>query len=157
MQDLVVVVNLNGSACRMMAQKLRAEHIYYRIVSSACAAEDIQRMGARGIVLAAGVSGEAADVPFLMDYLLTGLPMLCVGDSALSLCQTLGGELSEPVPQDGAMQIHLDASDALLDGMEDTDRYQPTARFMSLDGAQATPIATTDGGMLGFPASRRDV
>ncbi len=157
MQDLVVVVNLNGSACRMMAQKLRAEHFYCRIVSSACAAEDIQRMGARGIVLAAGVSGEAADVPFLMDYLQTGLPMLCVGDSALSLCQTLGGELSEPVPQDGAMQIHLDASDALLDGMEDTDRYQPTARFMSLDGAQATPIATTDGGMLGFHASRRDV
>ena len=146
MQDLVVVVNLNGSACRMMAQKLRAEHFYCRIVSSACAAEDIQRMGARGIVLAAGVSGEAADVPFLMDYLQTGLPMLCVGDSALSLCQT-----------DGAMQIHLDASDALLDGMEDTDRYQPTARFMSLDGAQATPIATTDGGMLGFHASRRDV
>lgn len=129
MQDLVVVVNLNGSACRMMAQKLRAEHFYCRIVSSACAAEDIQRMGARGIVLAAGVSGEAADVPFLMDYLQTGLPMLCVGDSALSLCQTLGGELSEPVPQDGAMQIHLDASDALLDGMEDTDRYQPTARL----------------------------
>ena len=157
MQDLVVVVNLNGSACRMMAQKLRAEHFYCRIVSSACAAEDIQRMGARGIVLAAGVSGEAADVPFLMDYLQTGLPMLCVGDSALSLCQTLGGELSEPVPQDGAMQIHLDASDALLYGMEDTDRYQPTARFMSLDGAQATPIATTDGGMLGFHASRRDV
>ena len=54
MQDLVVVVNLNGSACRMMAQKLRAEHFYCRIVSSACAAEDIQRMGARGIVLAAG-------------------------------------------------------------------------------------------------------
>ena len=50
MQDLVVVVNLNGSACRMMAQKLRAEHFYCRIVSSACAAEDIQRMGARGIV-----------------------------------------------------------------------------------------------------------
>ena len=71
MQDLVVVVNLNGSACRMMAQKLRAEHFYCRIVSSACAAEDIQRMGARGIVLAAGVSGEAADVPFLMDYLQT--------------------------------------------------------------------------------------
>lgn len=44
MQDLVVVVNLNGSACRMMAQKLRAEHFYCRIVSSACAAEDIQRM-----------------------------------------------------------------------------------------------------------------
>ena len=42
MQDLVVVVNLNGSACRMMAQKLRAEHFYCRIVSSACAAEDIQ-------------------------------------------------------------------------------------------------------------------
>ena len=56
MQDLVVVVNLNGSACRMMAQKLRAEHFYCRIVSSACAAEDIQRMGARGIVLAAGGS-----------------------------------------------------------------------------------------------------
>ena len=52
MQDLVVVVNLNGSACRMMAQKLRAEHFYCRIVSSACAAEDIQRMGARGIVQA---------------------------------------------------------------------------------------------------------
>ena len=80
-----------------------------------------------------------------------------MGDSALSLCQTLGGALSEPVPQDGAMQIHLDASDALLDGMEDTDRYQPTARFMSLDNAQAAPIATTDGGMLGFHASRRDV
>ena len=28
MQDLVVVVNLNGSACRMMAQKLRAETTY---------------------------------------------------------------------------------------------------------------------------------
>ena len=41
--------------------------------------------------------------------------------------------------------------------LEDTDRYQPTARFMSLDNAQATPIATTDGGMLGFHASRRDV
>ncbi len=41
--------------------------------------------------------------------------------------------------------------------MEDTDRYQPTARFMSLNDAQAAPIATTDGGMLGFHASRRDV
>ena len=143
MQDLVVVVNLNGSACRMMAQKLRAEHFYCRIVSSACAAEDIQRMGARGIVLAAGVSGEAADVPFLMDYLQTGLPMLCVGDSALSLCQTLGGELSEPVPQDGAMQIHLDASDALLDGMEDTDRYQPCAVS---GGSPPTRRDTTDAG-----------
>lgn len=44
MQDLVVVVNLNGSACRMMAQKLRAEHFTAGLCRPPGAAEDIQRM-----------------------------------------------------------------------------------------------------------------
>lgn len=157
MQDLVVVVNLNGAACRMVAQKLRAEHFYCRIVSANCAVEDIHRMHARGILLAAGVSGEPAEIPFLMDYLQTGLPMLCVGDSALTLCQTLGGTLLPPAAQEGAMQIQLDAADELLSGMEDTDRYQPQVRYMTISGEQAAPIATTEGGLLGFHARHREV
>lgn len=157
MQDLVVVVNLNTSACRMIAQKLRAEHFYCRIVSATCAAEDIQRMNARGILLAAGASGEAVDVPYMMDYLQTGLPMLCVGDAALTLCQRLGGELLPLTATEGTMQIHLDASDNLLTDIEDTDRYQPQLRCMSIAEEQAAPIATTEQGLLGFHARHRDV
>ncbi len=157
MQDMVVIVNLNASACRLMAQKLRAEHIYCRIVSSICTAEDIQHMGARGILLAADVSGEAESVPHLKDYLQTGLPMLCMGDSALTLCETLGGSLSTSVVSESTMQIHIDTQDVLLSGMDDTDRYQPTIRAMNLDASLAAPIATSDDGLLGFHANQRSV
>lgn len=156
MQDLLVVVNLDGAACRLMAQRLRAEHVYCRIVSASCAVEDIQRMEARGIILAAGSKGAPVQVPGMMSYLHTGLPMLCMGDAALTLCQTLGGKLTAPTEEGGILPFTFDATDRLLRDAEDADRYQSAGPFMAFPGTQATPVATVNGQILGFRASGRD-
>ena len=94
MQDYVVLLNLDDPTCHALARRLRADSIYCRIMPADAAADEVLASGARGMILATGCTGHAADIPLMMDYLQTGLPMLCLGDAALTLCLTLGGELS---------------------------------------------------------------
>ena len=156
MQDYMILVDLDTVICRSLARHLRAEHIFCRIVSRHVTADELLRAEPRGVLLATGCTGVAADVPFMMDYLQTGLPMLCTGDAALTLCQTLGGALSEPQPE-GLTALTLDGQDALLADLEGGEQYLPPHRCMLLTESQGDVCASTGAGAMGFRARQRDV
>ncbi|MBQ8201035.1 MAG: hypothetical protein IJZ74_04630 [Clostridia bacterium] len=157
MHDFVILISLDDTACRTMARRLRAEHIYCRIMPQSVTADEILQQGALGILLAAKSTGEPAEVPHMMDYLQSGLPMLCMGDAALTLCQTLGGTLAEQQQESGVVQVQFERGDKLFDQVEDGERFLPACRYLNLADGQGTPAAMTDAGLLGFRATQRDV
>ena len=135
MRDLVVLIELDGKACRSMARKLRAEHIYCRILPAHATAEDVQAQEARGIILAGADKGEPACVPCLDSLLATGLPMLAMGDGALSLAQQLGCTLGEKAADPGLFQVHFESAEALFADTTSGERYIPACRTITLSAA----------------------
>ena len=156
MRDLVVLIELDGKACRSMARKLRAEHIYCRILPAHATAEDVQAQEARGIILAGADRGEAACVPYLDSLLATGLPMLAMCDGALSLAQQLGCTLGEKAAEPGLFQVRFESAEALFADTTSGERYIPACRTITLSAA-CHPIAQTDEGILGFRAAGKSV
>ena len=119
MRDFVILIDLDDSVSRTMARRLRAEHIYCRVIPATVTAESILNQDVRGILVAAASTGIPAELPYLRAYLQTGLPMLCMGDAALTLCEMLGGTLSERPLPGGVDQVGFDRSNAIFDGIED--------------------------------------
>lgn len=157
MRDFVILINADNAVSRTMARRLRAEHIYCRVMPVGTTAEAMLNQDVRGILVAAASTGLPVELPHLLDYLQSGLPMLCMGDAALTLCELLGGELSDRPLPGGVEQVHFDPSNAIFSGMEDGERYLQACRYMSLPQDQAIPAAVTDDGMLGFRVIQRDV
>lgn len=156
MQDFVVLLNLDDPTCHALARRLRADSIYCRIMPASATADEVLASEARGVILATGCTGQAADISLMMDYLQTGLPMLCLGDAALTLCQTLGGELS-PEADSGIATVTFDHEDGLFEGVEDGERYLPTRRTMVFTEVQGDACASADGQVIGIHARQRDV
>lgn len=92
MRDMVALVELNGACCRSIARKLRAEHIYCKILPASATAADVAAQEPLGVILAGGDSGVPYLVPEGAGWLDTGLPLLAMGDAALGLCMSLGGQ-----------------------------------------------------------------
>ena len=118
MQDFVVLINLDNGVCHALARQLRAESIYCRILPGDISADALLASQARGVILAAPATGCPAHVPQMMDYLQAGLPMLCLGDAALTLCQTLGGELAGTM-DGGIVSLTFAQQDPLFANVED--------------------------------------
>lgn len=157
MRDFVVLINLDDAVSRSMARRLRAEHIYCRVVPPTVTAEELLRQDVRGILLAAASTGIPSELPYLLDYLQSGLPMLCMGDSALSLCELLGGTLNDLPKPGGVEHVRFDHTVSLFDGLEDGDRYLHACRYMSVPSDKATAAAVTEEGVMGFRLIQRDV
>ena len=156
MRDMVVLLNLDDRSCRSMARRLRAEHMYCKILPACATAADIAVQDALGILLAGAARGEAPAMPNLQQLLDSGLPILAMGDAALTLVQHLGGSLGEKAPEPGVRQVRLDAEDPLTAGVASGERFLPACRCMTLPAA-LRPIAQTDGGVLGFRAGEQPV
>lgn len=156
MRDMVVLLNLDDRSCRSMARRLRAEHLYCKILPACATAADIAAQDALGILLAGAARGEAPAMPNLQQLLDSGLPILAMGDAALTLVQHLGGSLGEKAPEPGVRQVRLDAEDPLTAGVASGERFLPACRCMTLPAA-LRPIAQTDGGVLGFRAGEQPV
>lgn len=157
MHDFVILINLDEAACRTAACRLRAEQIACRILPASTTADEILRQGALGILLLGKSTGVPAELPAMMDYLQCGLPMLCLGDAALTLCQTLGGTLADEVQEKSVVQVRFEQDDVLFDQTEPGERYLPACRYLTLAEGQGTPAASTEEGLLGFRATQRDV
>ena len=156
MQDYIMLVNLDEAICHALARRLRAESFYCRIAPGDVSADALLASGARGVVLAAGCTGQAADVPQMMDYLQTGLPMLCLGDSALTLCTTLGGELA-PAEDSSIAFVAFDGEDSLFSGVEDGERFLPQQRAMLIAADQGDACAAAGEDVIGIRVRQRDV
>ena len=156
MRDMVVLINLDGAACRSTARKLRAEHIYCKILPPEATGADVRAQEALGILLSGGDRGEAAFIPHLEELLDSGLPVLGMGDAALTLCTHLGGSLGERADHAQVAQLHYDAEDPLFAQVEDGERYLPALRAMTPPEG-ATVIARAEAGALGIRDAGRPV
>ncbi|MBQ8654779.1 MAG: hypothetical protein IJ507_07545 [Clostridia bacterium] len=157
MRDMVVLISLDSSVCQSMARTLRAEHIYCRILPADASARDVLQQDAQGILLAGGSTGEKADVLHLDELLGCGLPVLGMGDAALTLCEAMGGTLDEKATEPGVVQVRMDGSDPLLLQVESGERYLPAMRCMLLREDSARALAHTDSGVLGFRSANTAV
>ncbi len=156
MQDYVILVNLDDGVCHALARRLRAEGIYCRILPQTITADELLQTQARGVILATGCSGQTERIPLLVDYLQTGLPMLCLGDAALTLCQALGGELSVEA-ESGIVSVAFDHQDTLFDGVEDCEQLLRTRYAMTFAQELGDPCATADDAVIGLHVRQRDV
>ena len=156
MQDYVILVNLEDATCHALARRLRADNIYCRIMPKDVTADELLSSGGRGVILATGCTGQAREIPQMMDYLQSGLPMLCLGDAALTLCKTLGGELSAEV-ESCIVNVAFDPEDSLFDGVEDGERYLQACRGMRIDEDQGSVCAAADDTAIGLRVRQRDV
>lgn len=150
MRDMVVLVELNGACCRSMARKLRAEHIYCKILPATATADDILAQEPLGILLAGGDSGEPAVFPEGCGWTKTGLPLLAMGDAALGLCLALGGSLTPREDTPKVAQITLsDRQEELFAQVETEERYLAHPRHM-IPGEGTEAIIQSEGGVLGL-------
>lgn len=156
MQDFIIVIDLDTPICRMLTRRLRAEGIYCRIMPGDATADALLQSGARGVILPDACTGTAASIPHMMDLLQMGMPLLCIGNAALTLCQTLGGTLTD-IMEGGVQQITLLEGDPLFEGIEGSEVFLPEHRCMLLTGDQGVACAQYEGGILGFRATQRDV
>ena len=152
MRDLVVLINLDGAACRSMARKLRAEHIYCKILPADATDEMVHAQEALGILLPGGAKGEAPDIPHLDRLLAAGLPVLGMGDAALTLCQFLGGMLGEKAADPQVLQVHYDHDDPVFTQVEDGERYLAVPRTIT-PPEKTEVVARAEAGILGFRLS----
>ncbi len=149
MRDRIVLVNTSNAACSSVARKLRAEHIYCRVLSAEDALQDLQQPGAKGIIIPGDSTGEAAENPNYAALLKCGLPLLAMGDAALSLCTLLGGSLGEKAGEPTVVQVHYMDDDPVFAEVEDGERYLPALRTMNLT-EDALQVAQAEKGTLGF-------
>lgn len=157
MRDFVVLINLDEAVSRSMARRLRSERIYCRVLAPTVTAEEVLRQNVRGVIIAAASTGVPAELPHLLDFLQSGLPMLCMGDSALTLAELLGGTLTD-LPKPGGVEcVRFDHTTAIFEGMEDGERYLHAIRYMTVPAEKATPAAVTEEGALGIRVVQRDV
>ena len=155
MQDFVVLISLDDGVCHALARRLRAEGVYCRIMPDGTSADAVLQSGAQGVILAAGNVRRAAAVPMMMDYLQTGLPMLCLGDAALTLCTTLGGTLGEL--DGGIVTMTYDMEDDLFANVADGESYLPTLCSMDINEENCSVIATADQAVVGLRVRQRSV
>lgn len=156
MQDFVILINLDDPTCHALARRLRAESIWCRIMPAGLSADDALASGAKGLILAANCTGTPSAVPQMMDYLQTGLPMLCLGDAGLALCRTLGGELA-PLADSAIVSVSFNNEDSLFSGVEDGERFLPARRAMVFAPEQGDICAAADTDVIGVHARQRDV
>lgn len=156
MRDMVVLIDLDGTACRSMARKLRAEHMYCKILPADSSAADVAAQETLGLLLAGGDSGEAAFIPHLEELMACGLPLMAMGDAALTVVTALGGTLGAKAAEPGVCQVHYEGDEQLFSQVEDGERFLRARRVMNLPEG-ATAIARTDEGVLGFRAADRPV
>ena len=155
MQDYVILINLDDGVCHALARRLRAEGVYCRIMPAASTADEVLREDPRGVILATGSTGRAAEVPLMTDYLQAGLPMLCLGDAALTLCTATGGTLE--AAEGGIVTVNFDGEDSLFDGVEDGERYLPEMMAMVVTGEQGDVCAAADDAAIGLRLRQRSV
>lgn len=156
MRDMIILIEADSKACRSMARKLRSEHLDCRILPATATAADVLAQEARGILLAGADAGEPAAIPGLGEILTTGLPVMAMGDAALSLALQLGCSLGEKAAEPGVFPVHFEGAEDLFAGLTANERYIPACRCVALSAA-CHPIAQVESGVLGFRAAGKSV
>lgn len=157
MRDYVVLISIDAGVTRTVTRRLRAENICCHIEPAGSPAAAVQASEVRGLIVAAATTGVAAELPELKDYLQSGVPMLCLGDAALTLCEICGGRLDDLPRPGGVETVRFTHEHALFNDVEDGERYLHACRYIVALPEMADTAAATDDGVLGFKVYQRNV
>ena len=156
MADMLLLINLDIPASRSVARKLRGEGFFCLVMPAGTRPEDFPEAGVRGLVFCGGSTGEPVAVPCLEEYLTLGLPVLALGDAALTLCQHYGGGLSEIGEKPASVSVRFTGTVLSREGLGESDRYLVHPRYM-IPSARMEAVAVADGGVLGFRTAENNV
>jgi len=146
--ELVLVLDFGSQYSRLIARRIRQQHVYCEIVPHDISAEDLKKMAPKGLVFSGGPSSVTEELSPKCDPAIFDLDIpilgICYGMQLISLI--LGGEVQSVETREyGPATIRIDANDPLF---EDVNRQ--TRVWMS-HGDQVTRVpdgfkalATTD-------------
>lgn len=150
MRDMVVLINLDNNASCTLAKQLRSEQVYCKVLPASTTLEQLLEQEALGVILSGGSTGQPAPVPLLEGLLAQRMPILALGDTALTLCKQLGGELSGMAGVNTVREVNFTGSDSLLHDVQSGERYLPVCRYMQMPDGSVTTLAADSDGVLGF-------
>ncbi len=156
MRDLMLIINMDHDFSRIIAHKLRNEHIYCKVVPGSTDSSGVQQENPSGIILAGGINARRGAAQMLDARILEmGVPVLALGSAARTVCEVLGGRrMEEEIAQRTAPIGYADI--ALFDNVEPGDRWLEHVHHLALpDGA--VPIAKTEGFTIGFARQDKPV
>jgi len=132
MRDLILLLNLDATACRSMARRLRGEGIYCKIMPAWATGGDVESEEPRGVILAGGSKGTTPFVPHLADFLHLQIPVLAMGDAALLLCEHLGGAILPEHGEGVVRQVAFLPDHPITRQVQDGERFFQHFRPMAL-------------------------
>lgn len=147
MRDMVLILNYDNAGSRAIAQALRAEMIYCKIVPPDISQAQVAAQQPLGLILAGAVSG---GIPAGLDPgLLTGeWPVLALGDTAGMLCRMLGGDAQETVLCGGIGSVRFSPC-PLTEGLDSCERMLRNVRRLRLP-ENARVLAASQEETVGF-------
>jgi len=146
MNDMILILNYSDEFASEAAKRLRAEHVYCRIISGMTTASQIKEIAPRGILLT-GAARSAAGV-FDAEILNLGIPVLAMGHAAHMLLAAQGGASAGAAMTDRKAMVEYGDS-MLFAHLEDGERYIPEALTLMLP-ADVQMTASASGCTIGF-------
>ncbi|MBR6029559.1 MAG: hypothetical protein IKP40_10800 [Clostridia bacterium] len=157
MNDLIALVNLDETSCRFTARKLRGERVYCVILPAGATLAEVRETEARGVIVCGGAMGEAPECPLISELVSAPeLPLLAMGDAALTLCVALGGSLSADKAGQAVAQVRFAGDSPILRDVEDGERLLRCRRGFELPGEGLLcmdaegPLGFRRGSLYGF-------
>src|SRR6266540_902427 len=116
--DTVLVLDFGAQYAQLIARRVRECHVYSEVVPCDVEPEEVQRRGAKALILSGGpCSVYEAGAPSLDARLLgLGIPVLglCYGQQAMA--QALGGQVEPTFRRDFKVNlVHVKAADRFLE------------------------------------------
>ena len=146
MNDMILILNYSDEFASEAAKRLRAEHVYCRIISGMTTASQIRDIAPRGILLT-GEARSAAGV-FDAEILSLGIPVLAMGHAAHMLLAAQGGASAGAAMTDRKAMVKYGDS-LLFARLEDGERYIPEALTLMLP-ADVQMSASASGCTIAF-------
>jgi len=146
MNDMILILNYSDEFASEAAKRLRAEHIYCRIISGMSTAAQIREIAPRGILLTG--EPQSASGVFDAEILGLGVPVLALGHAAHMLLAAQGGASAGTAITDRKAMIEYGDS-LLFSYLEDGERYIPEALTLMLP-ADVKMTASASGCTIAF-------
>jgi len=129
MRDMILILNYSNEFSMEMARRLRAEHVYAKIISGDVPAQRVAEMEPKGLIL----SGEAQGSAIEMDerILQLDIPVLAMGHAAQHMLSCLGGACAGIALSEKKAAIEYEKSE-LFAGVVGGERYIDEAHTLML-------------------------
>ena len=120
MNDMILILNYSEEFSLEAARRLRAEHVFSRIIGGMTTASQVKAISPKGIILC----GAAGNAPGVLDagILELGIPVLALGHTSHMLLAAQGGASASVAIAEKKANIQYEKSE-LFTGIEDGERY----------------------------------